>query len=39
MKHWCQYARVVNYLERLEAAQRQNTPTGAYLVWRDDDGP
>ena len=38
MKHWCQYARVVNYLERLEAAQRQNTPTGAYLVWRD-DGP
>ena len=39
MKHWCYYTRVVSYLERLEANQSQNTRTGAYLVWRDDDGP
>jgi len=39
MRHWCFYTRVVSYLERLEAGQVQNTPTGAYLVWRDDDGP
>ncbi len=38
MKHWCYYARVVSYLERIEARQAKNTPTGAYLVWRDEDG-
>ena len=38
MKHWCFYARVVSYLERLEAGEPQKTPTGAYLVWRDEDG-
>ena len=38
MKHWCYYARVVSYLERIEARQATNTPTGAYRVWRDEDG-
>ena len=38
MKHWCYYARVVSCLERIEARQAKNTPTGAYLVWRDEDG-
>jgi len=33
------YPKIVSFLERLEARQVQNTPTGAYLVWRDDDGP
>ena len=39
MKHWCFYTRVVSYLDRLEAGEPQKTPTGAYLVWRDEDGP
>ena len=36
---WCYYTRVVSYLERLEATQAAKTQTGAYLVWRDEDGP
>jgi len=39
MTYWCYYTRVVSYLERLEATQAAKTQTGAYLVWRDDDGP
>ena len=40
MKHWCFYANVVRYLEKLEAnAAAQKKNRGALLVWRDDDGP
>ncbi len=39
MRHWTYYTRVFSFLERIEARQAKNTPTGAYLVWRDDDGP
>jgi len=39
MRHGSYYPKIVSFLERLEAAQAQNTPTGAYLVWRDEDGP
>ena len=40
MKHWCFYANVVRYLEKLEAnAAAKKKNGGAILVWRDDDGP
>ena len=39
MKHWCYYANVVRYLEKLEANAVKKKPRGAYLVWRDDEGP
>ena len=39
MKHWCYYANVVRYLEKLEANAVKKKRRGAYLVWRDDEGP
>ena len=39
MKHWCYYANVVRYLEKLEANAVKKKKRGAYLVWRDDEGP
>ena len=39
MKHWCYYANVVRYLEKLEANAVKKKQRGAYLVWRDDEGP
>ena len=39
MKHWCYYANVVRYLEKLEANAVKKKPRGAYLVWTDDEGP
>ena len=39
MKHWCFYANVVRYLDKLEANAAKKKPGGAYLVWSDDEGP
>ncbi len=39
MKHWCYYANVVRYLEKLEAGAAKKKQRGAYLVSTDDEGP
>ena len=39
MKHWCYYANVVRYLEKLEANAVKKKKRGADLVWTDDEGP